>query len=38
MPPEIRVIGVVGMPEAGAGDDLAAQIIAIRNIWVYTTI
>ena len=27
MPPEIRVIGVEGMPEAEAGDDLAAQII-----------
>ncbi len=27
MPPEIRVIGVEGMPEAGAGDDLAAQIM-----------
>jgi len=27
MPPEIRVIGVAGMPEAGAGDDLAAQIM-----------
>ncbi len=32
MPPEIRVIGVEGMPEAGAGDDLAAQIMdACRN-------
>ncbi len=27
MPPEIRVIGVEGMPEAEAGDDLAAQIM-----------
>ena len=27
MPPEIRVIGIEGMPEAEAGDDLAAQII-----------
>ena len=27
MPPEIRVIGVEGMPEAEAGDDLATQII-----------
>jgi len=27
MPPEIRVIGVEGMPEAVAGDDLAAQIM-----------
>ena len=27
MPPEIRVIGVEGMPEVVAGDDLAAQIM-----------
>ncbi len=27
MPPEIRVIGVEGMPEVAAGDDLATQII-----------
>ncbi len=27
MPPEIRVIGIEGMPEAVPGDDLAAQII-----------
>ena len=27
MPPEIRVIGIEGMPEAVAGDDLAAQIV-----------
>ena len=27
MPPEIRVIGVEGMPEAVTGDDLAAQIM-----------
>lgn len=26
-PPEIRVIGLTGMPEANAGDDVAAQII-----------
>ena len=27
MPPEIRVIGIEGMPEVKAGDDLAAQIM-----------
>ena len=27
MPPEIRVIGIEGMPEARPGDDLAAQIL-----------
>ncbi len=27
MPPEIRVIGIEGMPEVVAGDDLAAQIM-----------
>ena len=27
MPPEIRVIGVEGMPEVVAGDDLSAQIM-----------
>lgn len=27
-PPEIRIIGLTGMPEARAGDDIAAQVIA----------
>ena len=27
MPPEIRAIGIEGMPEVRAGDDLAAQIM-----------
>ena len=28
MPPEIRVIGIEGMPEVREGDDLASLIIA----------
>jgi len=27
MPPEVRVIGVEGMPELGPGDDLAGLMI-----------
>jgi coenzyme F420-0:L-glutamate ligase/coenzyme F420-1:gamma-L-glutamate ligase len=32
MPPEIRAIGVTGMPEVQAGDDLAAQIILAAQL------
>jgi coenzyme F420-0:L-glutamate ligase/coenzyme F420-1:gamma-L-glutamate ligase len=32
MPPEIRAIGVAGMPEVQAGDDLAAQIILAAQL------
>ena len=31
MPPEIRVIGIEGMPEAQPGDDLAGQIMDAAN-------
>ena len=27
MPPEIRAVGIEGLPEVQAGDDLAAQIM-----------